>query len=165
MSGKRITRNKLGELEPKYNFSLNPYPELRFSSCPDCGAKTGQRKLPLIVHVDPKNLVLLNYTNRYCKKCDMLIGYKQEIEHHLTEMFLKINPDIVGRNYLVFGTVEKEVWSENIDHAKTSIEILKHAHDFISYQGLRISMAGWFRKGQEPLIMIPPPSIEWIKKN
>ena len=165
MSDKIITRNRLGELEPKYNFSLNPYPELRFSRCPDCGAKTGQRKLPLIVHVEPKNLILLNYTNRYCKKCDMLIGHKQEIEHHLTETFLKIKPDVVGRNYLVFGTVEKKVWSENIDHAKTTREILKHAHDFISYQDLRMSMAGWFPKGQEPPIIKPPPSMEWIKKN
>ena len=156
--------NKLGELEPMHNFSLNPYPELRFSSCPDCGTKTGQRKLPLIVHVDPKNLVLLNYTSRYCQKCDMLIGHKHEIEHHLTETFFKIKPDVIGSNYLVFGTVEKKVWRANIDHSKTSREILKNAHDFISYQELRMTMAGWFRKEQEPPVMEPPPSVEWKKK-
>jgi len=156
--------NKLGELVRKYNFNLNPYPELRFSSCPDCGTKTGQRKLPLVIHVDRTNLILLNYTNRYCKKCDMLIGHKHEIEHHLTETFLKIKPEVIGNNYLVFGTVEKKVWSENIDQSKTSREILKYAHDFISYQDLRMTMAGWFRKDHEPPVMKPPPSFEWIKR-
>ena len=68
-------------------------------------------------------------------------------------------------DYLVFGTVEKKVRSENIDQAKTSREVLKHAHDFISYQDLRMSMAGWFPKGQEPPIMKPPPSMEWTIKN
>ena len=38
----------------------------------------------------------------------MLIGQKHEIQHHLTETFLKINPDVIGNNYLVFGTVEKK---------------------------------------------------------
>lgn len=165
MSNKNITRDKLGELEPRYHFSLNPYPELRFSSCPDCGAKTGQRKLPLIIHVDPKNLILLNYTNRCCKKCDMLIGHKQEIEHHLTETFLKIKPSVIGSNYFVFGTVEKKVWKENIEQTKSSREILKHTHDFISYQELRASMTGWFPKGQEPPIMKRPPSMEWINNS
>ena len=38
-----------------YNFSMNPYPEFRFSKCPDCNNKTGQRTLLLIIHIDPKN--------------------------------------------------------------------------------------------------------------
>ncbi len=156
--------NKLGQLDPKYNFSLNPYPEFRFSSCPDCGTKTGQRKLPLIVHVDPMNLILLNYTNRYCKACNMLIGHKHEIEHHLTEVFIKIKPDVIGNNYLVFGTVEKKVWRENFNQTKTSKEILEHAHNFISYQDIRMTMAGWFPKNQKPPVMKPPPSAEWKKK-
>jgi len=157
--------NKFGKLKPKYNFTLNPYPEQRSSSCPDCGAKTGQRKLPLVVHIDPMNLMLLNYTNRYCKVCDMLIGHKHEIEHHLTETFLKIGPDIIGNNYLVLGTVDKKIWYEHNNQEKTSRDILNHAHDFISYQELRMSMAGWFPQGQEPPEMKPPPSKEWLRKN
>jgi len=159
------TKIELGELNPQYNFSLNPYPEFRFSTCPVCRSNTGQRKCPLIIHVDPKCLILLNYTNRYCKNCDMLIGHKHEIEHHLTEMFLKIKPDVIGDNYLVFGTVEKKVWCENIYHTKTSPEILKHTHDFISYQDLRMTIAGWFPRDQEPPVMKPPPSTEWVKRN
>ncbi len=76
---KNATRQQFGYLPPKYNFSLNSYPEIRFSKCPDCQNKTGQRKLPLLIHIDPKNLIALNYTNRYCDHCDMLIGHKDEI--------------------------------------------------------------------------------------
>jgi hypothetical protein len=106
---KNRMRKQFGYLPPKYNFALNPYPEIRFSKCPDCQNKTGQRKLPLLIHVEPQNLIALNYTNRYCDRCDKLIAHKDEIEHFLTDMFLQINPDYIGNNYLVFGTVEKKL--------------------------------------------------------
>ena len=160
---KNKIRKLFGDLPPKYNFSLNPYPELRFSKCPDCQNKTGQRKLPLLIHVDPKNLIALNYTTRYCHRCDMLIGHKSEIEHHLKEMFLKIDPDVIGNPYLIMGTVEKKAWLENIKQPKPMNEMRQHIHDFKSYQNLRMTMAGWFKNGQEPPVMPPPPSEEWLK--
>lgn len=161
---KNRDRKQFGSLPPKYNFSLNPYPEFKFSKCPDCQNKTGQRKLPLLIHVDPKNLIALNYTNRYCHRCDMLIGHIHEIEHHLTEMFLKIDQDVIGNNYLVFGTVEKKAWRENMNRPKPFDEMRQHIHDFKSYQNIRMTMAGWFPKGQEPPVMEPPLSMEWVKK-
>lgn len=82
---KNGVRKQFGCLPPKYNFCLNPYSELRFSRCPDCQNKTGQRKLPLLIHVEPMNLIALNYTKRYCRRCDLLIGHKYEIEQHLTK--------------------------------------------------------------------------------
>lgn len=157
-------RKQFGSLPPKYNFSLNPYPEFKFSKCPDCQDKTGQRKLPVLIHVDPKNLIALNYTNRYCRRCDMLIGHKHEIEYHLTEMFLKIDKDVIGNNYFVFGTVEKKAWRENINHPKSFDEMQQHIHDFKSFQNIRMTMAGWFPRGKIPPVMEPPPSIDWVKK-
>ena len=71
---------QLGELDPKYNFNLNPYPQLRFSKCPDCNNKTRQRKLPLLIHVNPMRMIALNYVNRYCERCDLLISHKDEID-------------------------------------------------------------------------------------
>jgi hypothetical protein len=35
----------------------------------------------------------------------MLIGHKHEIEHYLTEMFLQMDPNVIGGEYLIFGTV------------------------------------------------------------
>jgi hypothetical protein len=163
-NNKNNVRKGFGYLPPKYNFSLNPYPELRFSKCPDCQNKTGQRTLPLLIHVEPKDFIALNYTNRYCAHCDMLIGHKHEIEHHLTEVFLGINPEIIGNSYLVFGTVVKKAWRENIKQPKPPNEMLQYVHDFQSYQKLRMTMAGWFPKDQDPPVMDPPLPAEWVKR-
>jgi hypothetical protein len=161
----KVKKRKLfGHLPPEYNFSLNPYPDLRFSRCPDCESKTGQRKLPLLIHVDPMSLIALNYTNRYCQRCDMLIGHKHEIEHLLTELFSQINPEVIGNQYLVFATVEKKAWRENMAESKPFDEMLHHIHDFKSYQDLHMTMTGWFPKDQEPPVMTPPPSTDWVKR-
>ena len=161
---KDSTRKLFGYLPPKYNFSLNPYPELRFSRCPGCQKKTGQRKLPLLIHIDPMNLIALNYTNRYCSSCDMLIGHKHEIEHYLTELFLKTDPEVIGNDYLVFGTVEKKAWHENMNNPKALAELRQHIHDLKSYQIIRSTVAGWFPKGQNPPLKETPLSTEWVKK-
>ena len=161
---KKSKQNSFGGLSPKYHFSLNPYPELRFSKCPICENKTGQRKLPLVIHVDPMHLIALNYTNRYCNRCDRLIGHKHEIEHYLTEMFLEQNPKIIGNNYLILGTLEKKVWRENINQSSSVNEIRPYIHDLKSYEELRMTMGGWFHKDQEPPVMKPPISEEWVKQ-
>jgi hypothetical protein len=46
-------KKQFGGLPPQYNFVLNPYPEVQVSRCPFCDRKTGQRKVPLFIHVDP----------------------------------------------------------------------------------------------------------------
>ena len=157
------TEEQLGHLPREYNFSLNPYPEARFSTCPDCHGKTGQRKLPLLIHVDPQNLVALNYTNRYCAHCDMLIGHRDEIEHFLTDLFKEISPECIGNSYLVLGTVEKRAWRENMRDPKPPGEMLHHLHDFKSYQDIRMTMGGWFRDDEIPPVVEPRPSEEWVK--
>jgi len=161
---KKKSGRRFGYLPPKYNFSLNPYPELRFFRCPDCQNKSGQRKLPLLIHVDPRNLIAHNYTCRYCHRCDMLIAHKHEIENHLTRMFSEISQEFIGNRYLIFGTVEKKAWRENIKEPKSLYDMRQHISDFRSYQSIRMTMGGWFPKDQEPPVMKPPPSKEWIKK-
>ena len=156
-------RIQFGKLAPKYNFSLNPYPDLRFSKCPVCERKTGQRKLPLLIHVDPEHLISLNYTNRYCSNCDSLIGHKNEIEHHLATIFSQLKPQDIGNNYLIMGTVEKKSWRAGLKQPQSFDETIKNVHDFKNYEELRMTMAGWFHKDQTPPVMTPPLSIEWIK--
>ncbi len=156
-------RPKFGQLAFKYHFSLNPYPSLRFSKCPDCERKTGQRKLPLLIHVDPDHLLSINYTNRYCTECDMLIGHKDEIEHHLTGVFSHLAPQDIGNDYLIMGTVEKKIWRQGLEQPQSVDETIRNAHDFKSYDELRMTMAGWFREDHPPPVMAPPVSTEWIK--
>ena len=73
-------KSRPDELPEFYNFALNPYPDVRLSSCPFCDRRTGQRKLPLFIFIEPHYPVALNYTCRYCDHCNLLIGHKHEIE-------------------------------------------------------------------------------------
>lgn len=160
---KAMKKKQFGNLPPRYHFMLNPYPDARLTSCPRCRTKTGQRKLPLLVHVDPSTLIGLNYTNRYCKRCDSLIAHKVEIEHYLTEMFRAHKPELIGNDYLIFATIEKKVWRENMHHSTPLSELRAHISDFKHYEEVRMTMGGWFRDGQEPPVMEPPASQEWVK--
>jgi hypothetical protein len=157
-------KSQLGGLPPRYSFMLNPYPDQRISRCPLCEHKTGQRKIPLLIHIDPLHLIALNYTCRYCRACDLLIAHKHEIEHLLTALFGQYDPDVIGNDYLIMGTVEKSVWREGLTQSKTVQEMLPHASDFATYYSeLRMTQAGWYRADQEPPIMTPPASQEWVK--
>jgi hypothetical protein len=150
----------------KYDFVLNPYPDERLSRCPFCERKTGQRKLPLFIHVEPHYPIALNYTCRYCRHCDLLIAHKHEIEHLLTGLFAQAGPDIIGNDYLIIGTVEKKVWRKGLTRPNDTADVLKnHTSIFKNYyQELRLSQPGYYKEGVEPPVMPPPPSTEWVKR-
>jgi hypothetical protein len=157
-------RKRFGLLDPEYNYLLNPYPELRFTKCPVCEGKTGQRKLPLVVHVDPQNLINLNYTHRYCRRCNTLIGHKHEIEQFLFNLFSQHNPEVIGNSYVIIGTMEVKAWREGLNKQQSISEARAHIHDLKTYEELRMTMGGWFHKDQEPPVMEPAPSTIWVKK-
>lgn len=157
-------RKHFGLSEPEYNYLLNPYPELRFTKCPVCEGKKGQRKLPLVIHVDPQNLINLNYTHRYCRRCNTLIGHKHEIEQLLLDLFSQHNQDVVGNRYVIIGTMEMKAWREELNRQLSVSEARAHIHDLKTNEELRMTMAGWFHKDQEPPVMEPPPSTVWVKK-
>ena len=157
-------KTQFGELSPEYNFVFNPYPSERISRCPFCRAKTGQRKRPLLIYVEPVQFIALNYTCRYCKDCDLLIAHKYEVEHLLAALFAQFNPAAIGNDYLVLGTMEKKAWREGLTQPKPVEGLRAHIHDFKTYyRELRITQPGWYKDDQEPPIMEPPPSREWVK--
>jgi hypothetical protein len=157
-------RPQFGDLPPRYSFILNPYPDMRISSCPFCERKTGQRKLPLMIHVSPQHPVALNYTCRYCQHCDLLVAHKHEIEHLLTGVFSQLNPEVIGNEYLILGTMEKQAWQENMRHPKPPAEMFPHISQFADYyKELRVTRPGWYPRDQEPPIWEPPASREWVK--
>ena len=136
-------KRQLGGLPPRYSFMLNPYPDQRVWRCPLCKRKTGQHKVPLLIHVDPLHLIALNYTCRYCRACDLLIAQKHEIEHLLTGLFLRSDPAVIGNAYLILGTVEKRIWREGVTQPKSIAEMLPHASDFARYyHELRLTRRG-----------------------
>lgn len=155
---------RLGGLPPRYKFLLNPYPTERIWRCPHCKKKSGQRKLPLLIHVDPSHLIALNYTCRYCKDCDLLIGHKAEIEHLLTEVFRQQELKVIGNDYLIIGTLEKSTWREGINSHQNITDTFSHLSDFVEYEGeMRMTRGGYYPVDVEPPIMEPSPSQEWVK--
>ena len=160
----RSKKAQFGGLPPRYGFMINPYPGERLSRCPFCEQKSRQRKLPLLIHVDPHHFIALNYTCRYCPACDLLVAHKHEIEHLLTALFRKYDPGVIGNDYLILGIVKKSVWREGLEHPQAVAEMLPHLSDFAKYYTeLRQTQPGWYRADQEPPIMEPPPPQEWVK--
>jgi hypothetical protein len=105
-----------GELPARYKFFLNPYSDMRFTRCPQCEGKTTQKKLPLVIHVEPHYPVNLNYMCRYCPKCDILIAHKDESEGHLHRLFS-----------------ERAYWKEGFTKPHFPQETLANLHGFKEY--------------------------------
>ena len=62
------------------------------------------------------------------------------------------------------GTVEKKAWREGMKQSKAVNEMLPHVSGFVTYyKELRMTQPGWFRANQEPPVMEPPESQEWVK--
>jgi hypothetical protein len=122
---------RLGKQPPRYRFFLNPYPDVRFTTCPQCAGTTKVRKLPLVIHIDPMQLVALNKTCRYCPRCDLLIAHQDELEAWLAGFFGQQKPAIVGNDYLVVGTEDRASWRRGTRTQLTIPELLEHLHDFV----------------------------------
>jgi len=162
----KSTTNRLDQMSRAYNFIINPYPDQRLSRCPFCEEKTGQRKRPLMIHVDPDYPLALNYTCRYCRACDLLIAHKHELEHLLTELFKQQNPAVIGNDYQVMGVVDKKAWRAGLSQPKPASEVISsHLSLFKTYyEELRLTQPGWYLPDAEPHEMLPPPSTEWVKR-
>ena len=121
---------RLGKQPPRYKLFLNPYQDARFTSCPGCGGKTKQKKLPLAIHVDDAGMVILNKTCRFCPACDLLIAHQDETEAQLAVIFAERTPEAVGNDYLVVGTVDRPDWQRGRKTPLTNEEMLAALHDF-----------------------------------
>lgn len=135
---------RLGKQPPRYRFFLNPYLDMRFSKCPQCSNKMGLRKLPLFIHINPNQPLLLNKTCRYCSHCDLLIAHQDELDYLITSAFPALNPETVSSQYLVIGTVDRADW-KRINQNKPSIQAAIGAlHDFKDVVIFKL-MGGWGR--------------------
>ena len=118
---------RIGKLEPRYAFILNPYPDERLSKCPRCHAPTHPRKFALLIDIDEWGPLVLGKTCVYCSVCELIIVHQQELEGELALTFLERAPLIVGNEYTVFGTVEKSFWKSGLGAGSTLGEMLEHA--------------------------------------
>jgi len=140
---KKQTISQWGKQSPQYRFFLNPYQDMRFTRCPQCDNKMHQRKLPLLIHIDPKQLFSLNKTCRYCPHCDLLIAHQNEVEHILASFFSEEEPEIVGNDYLIVGTLERDTWKRGTQQPLTLQEMLDALHDFKEVVTFKVTRGGW----------------------
>jgi hypothetical protein len=128
---------RLGKQPPRYRFLLNPFRDRRFAICPNCEGRTLLRKVPLVIHVDPINPVAINKSCRYCPTCDLLIAHQDEVEHELATLFFKRAPELIGNDYLVLGTLDRDVWKRGVTEPLAIQEMVEQLHDFVEVLELR----------------------------
>jgi hypothetical protein len=138
--------NKLGKQPQRHRFFLNPYEDVRFSRCPRYEGKTRLRKFSLVIHVEPLNPVILNKTCRYCPVCDLIIAHQDEIEAQLYALFSERASAIVGNEYLVMGTVDREVWQRGRQTPMSPSRLLDHLHVFKEVLQFEPVHYGWVKE-------------------
>lgn len=121
---------RLGKQPPRYKFFLNPYQDARFTRCPKCEARTRQKKLPLVIHIDDWGMFVLNKTCRFCPGCQLLVAHQDELEGYLAAFFEQHAPQIVGNDYLVIGTVDRADWKRGAKGSATTGDMIERLHDF-----------------------------------
>ena len=124
------TGKPLGKQPPQYRFFLNPYRDARFTTCPQCGLKTRQRKCPLVIHVHSMPTLILGKTCRYCVTCDLLIAHQDQVEEQLALYVASSRPEITGNDYLVMGTLDRPEWRKGMQDPLSIQEMVEHLHDF-----------------------------------
>jgi hypothetical protein len=139
MSKKRL----LGKLPPQHTFFLNPYADQRFTVCPKCGGKTRIRKFPFAIYINPQVLMTLNMSGPYCPVCDLIILHQDKVEQLLTAAFLERQPSIVGNDYLIIGTVERDYWHKASTTGGTYEGLFESLHDFKQVVTFEPQRWGW----------------------
>ncbi|MCC5655091.1 hypothetical protein LC609_36110 [Nostoc sp. XA013] len=139
-----VNKNPAKTIKKRHRFFLNPYSDCAFTKCPKCDSKTKLRKFPLVIHIEPKQLFLLNKQCKYCPSCDLIIAKKQEIEPLMAATFIQTNPQIVGNNYVVMGTVDKKDWKEGDKNLLSPSEMLGRIYFFKDVWNFEVIPAGWY---------------------
>jgi len=115
MSGKsKKYESQMKTKDARHYFFLNPYDDAAFTRCPNCEEKTKIRKYCLLIHIDPKHLLSLNKSCRYCSKCDLIIIKQTDLERLLIATCEQNVPDIIGNEYFVFGTMDRKDWKNGL---------------------------------------------------
>ena len=141
-----MAKNKQTKLNPenrRHYFFLNSYKDAAFTKCPKCEAKTMIRKFPLVIHIEPQQLFILNKKCRYCTSCDLIIAHKSEVETLMAASFEERNPEIICNEYLVIGTLEKHDWRSRGRILKDSGDTIDHMYVFKDVRDFKPLSFGW----------------------
>jgi hypothetical protein len=144
MSRKSANQSSTEKLNKKHRFFLNPYEDCAFTKCPKCETKTKIRKFPLVIHVEPQQLFLLNKQCKYCANCDLIIAKKQELESLMAAGLSQTNPQVIGNEYLVIGTVERKDWKAGSGSSLSAHEIIERISVFKDQWNFEVIPPGWY---------------------
>jgi hypothetical protein len=86
----------------------------------------------------------LNKTCRYCPHCDLLIAHQDDVEHFLASYFSEEQPEVVGNDYLIIGTLDRPVWKRGMQQQLTMQGMLDELHDFKEVVTFKVT-GGWVR--------------------
>lgn len=139
------SKKTLGKHPPRYTFILNPYVEYKASKCPSCKKQTYARKFPLLILMKNTHPIALGLTCKYCTRCELIIAHRNELESELCIIFRSIDPESIGNEYFVAGTIDRRQWKKNIGKSTKVQTILEHASEFKTLLNLKVSHGGWRR--------------------
>lgn len=140
-----MSKARIGKLPPRYKFILNQYTDERLSKCPLCRKPTHQRKLALFIHIDEWGPMVFGKTGPYCSPCELIIIHQHELEAELAYSFSKFAPEMIGKEYLVVGTVDKKTWKGGLTGKAPQFEdVLKGMADFKKVYSLHVEPGGWY---------------------
>jgi len=135
----------LGKNKPRYSFILNPYDDYRASKCPSCQKQTHSRKFPLLILVKDAFPIALGLTCKYCSRCELIVAHRDELENELCFIFSSIDPESLGNDYFVAGTVDKRQWKKNIGESTEFQSNQEYISEFKERLILQYSPGGWWQ--------------------
>ena len=121
---------------------LNPYDDFAFTKCPKCDAKTKVRKFPLVIHIKPDSVCVLNKSCRLCEACLLLIVRQSDIEPLMVAAFEKRDPGIIGNDYLIIGTLPRALWRTGQAKSAHPADVLDQTNVFEDQWDFEVT-GGW----------------------
>jgi len=137
--------------KPLFRFVLNPFTDYRCTRCPRCNALNKVRKVPLVIHMEPDNLCVLQLSVLLCPACNILILHQDRLEEKLAAAYGEIVRGPVGNPYFLLGTMEPADWRRTLKESTPAEELLALHHPFKSELELRVTLPGWFPAGSVPI--------------
>jgi hypothetical protein len=133
----------------RHYFFLNPYDDCAFTKCPKCRNKTKIRKFPLVIHIEPAQLFLLNKKCKYCTECDLVIAKQSEVEALMAAAFEKRTPELLGNEYVVAGVMDRKDWKDGKNGVIDSAQTVDRVYIFKDLLSFEPSLPGWYKERKE----------------